>query len=306
MLKLTEQQMLSIRNRAIAPSVVAPLYCSDGFYILSEATLSDPNMDPIKSVLEALPSVSSWTPYTEVLAQKVIRSNIAFTFSTASTPWSVNSPADGVLRFEARQFDYGYSGDRANRNKRSEVVASGNGSEFGLYQSIWWSSGITFGDAEGMRSGRGQNGYVVQWHSDDAHLSIGRSPVVGITALRGELVFDTRSSALLDQLGNGIAVRRHTMPMPPKGDTVNVVMNFIMGEFGSYKLWVNGSLVVDLTGVPIGYYASIGNYAGRPQFGIYMTNLPSSDVVFHSSVELGLSSLEHRVENPISIPFYKL
>lgn len=300
---LTGLQSLNLRYRGQFPdSKLEPVKLSDGRYAVSEATISDRRFALFRTQLSAgtVEANSGLTTAGDNDLYVPVDSKSLRVFS-AEKDYAIATKATGVFRFETRSGDFGYSGDGANNNRRSEMVASGF--TYGAGETLWVSFSFVVGpdhvpfDPAGAVNG--QHNIIHQWHSVDTTNS--RSPVCNIELNSGNLEVNTRS----DSTGSGPTnkVVHYNSARPTDGTPHSVVISGLLGQSGHLNVWLDGAQILNLD-TPIGYY---NDDAGArdlayPHWGIYQKNVDDPAVVYHANIEWGTTDLSARIAAPLTVP----
>ena len=212
----------------------------------------------------------------------------------ATRDYSFAIPAPNVYRFEVRKNDFGWRGDKANNNRRSELVSEGDRYYSG--QTLWSSFSFVVGPEHGSFDGRSEHNQITQWHSVDTDIK--RRPVFDIQLKGGNLVVTTRTETNKSELGNV----HYSYLRPRDGVVHNVVVAALLGEEGHLDVWLDGTRIVDVE-TAIGYYNDDdGTRAlAYPHWGIYESNVDDPAVVYHANIEWGLRQLSDRVAKPLEV-----
>lgn len=307
MLVLTTDQALNCLGRSVRGNALLPRLMTNGRMAVPEGAATDPAHAAVSAVLaegsvEAVTSgeFESYGEFVVDIDGKPMR------MARPDNSYSIGAPADGVMRFELRANDFGHIDDATiNGNKRVEFVATGSESHIYSGEAMWQSFSIVLGSQHDGLYASGGQGILFQMHSLDSAVPVGRTPVVVVDAAEGYLTFITRSS---DEISpgsySGVNKVRYQQPLPAAGTPVHIVLYSLLGEAGHFSAWVDGTQVYD-GDVPIGYYATdipAGLALGEPHWGLYMKNVPTTDVVYMANLEWGSSDLSARVSSPIAVP----
>lgn len=286
-----------------------PLLLSDGTFALPPEVQTDPKyaaaVATLAGWLTATPLPGDYIPASSGSPQAFRMMVDGKYMHHSGRTESLTMPDPAVFRFEARVNDFqGFSGDSANQNRRSELVADGSDRGIGV-GTLWSAFCLILGDHDGLSKVRsGPLGLVHQWHSVD--IGIGRGPVLFVDCSNNVMAIRTASSASLDAGQNGIAVTRYSTSIPAKGTKTYFVFQATFGQTGHLNAWVNGTQVVNAD-TPIGYYNDLTDGSGRtelgyPHWGLYTRNQSETDVVYIANPEWGTGSLSARISTPLAVP----
>lgn len=297
---LTAAQAANLRWRGFRSSRLLPVPLSDGRYALSERTLSDPRFALYRTALAA-GSVEADVGLTFV-DDDTFRMTVdgkPVRLGAVDKDYAFGIPATNVYRFEIHTDDFGWEGDKANNNRRAELVS--DGATYGAGETLWSAFSFVVGpqhipfDPAGSVGGHNM---IHQWHSVD--IEVGRSPVLYIDMGSGNLTVQTRSDANAPTL---TPVTHYSAARPADGQVHNVVISGLLGPTGHLNVWLNGTQIVNAD-TPIGYY---NDDAGArdlayPHWGQYQKNVDAPLVIFIANPEWGTASLSARSTTPLSVP----
>ncbi|GJF11505.1 hypothetical protein NGTWS0302_14560 [Mycolicibacterium cyprinidarum] len=209
--------------------------------------------------------------------------------------YAFSTPASDVYRFEVRKNDFGWDGDKAAHNRRSELVSKGDRYYSG--DTLWSAFSFVVGpdhlpfDPEGENPDSSHN-IIHQWHSVDT--ASGRSPVLAIELRDGDFTVSTRSDDDPSRL-----VTHYSETRPTDGVVHDVVVSGLLGSGGHLNVWLDGKQIVD-EDTAIGYYDD-DNGLAYPHWGIYQKNVDDPAIVYHANIEWGLEELSGRVTSPPNV-----
>ncbi|UXA19563.1 polysaccharide lyase [Mycobacterium sp. SMC-4] len=277
---------------------------NDGKYAYPESVLTDPAHARWHSLLRQgtiTPAGSlTFTPVAEGQRFSVLVDGKEMYLQPGAEPTTYgfpvpdlfDMPAANLYRFEAhRNRDAVASGDYKNNRRRVELIKE-HSTGYAAGETLWASWSLIMTDQrEGFTTDNCT--LIHQWHG--SYSSAFLYPVFWVGLRDSTLEVCTRSSA------DGDKHTHYFEPFdPPSGQPNHFVVSGLLGESGHLNVWLNGEQVVDVD-IPIGYYSEPYPLA-YPQFGIYMNNAHSVDVLYHANVEYGLSDLSARITDPVTVP----
>jgi hypothetical protein len=303
---LTAQQTANLLWRTqFHDAQLRPRRLSDGRYALPEAVLTDPRHTRWRSLLkqgsiEAVGGLTFTPPvngadYSVSVDGKEMYLQVGAIPETYGMPVPdlFDIPAANLYRFEAHQ-NRGdpTAGDRFHNRRRVELIQM-ESDGYGDGDTVWTSWSTVLTDA---RAGFvGENGTLIhQWHGSNS--SSGPGPVFWITLRGGDLEVHTRSD-----IDAWVAHEHYSQPFAPAtGTPVNFVVSGLLGGSGHLNVWMDGVQIVNVD-TPIGGYIEALPTLAFTQFGVYMDNIASVDVLYHANVEYGLTDLSARIASPVSV-----
>ncbi|MCV7303084.1 heparin lyase I family protein [Mycobacterium barrassiae] len=240
-------------------------------------------------------SVNSGTGLPRNATENLVIDSQPMSVSAVEKDYAFSIPARDVYRFEVRNNDFGWSGDEANNNRRSELVSKGE--KYNSGETLWSSFSFVVGpdhlpfDADGEIPSPYHH-IIHQWHSVDT--VAGRSPLFAIELRDGDFIVSTRSDD--DPSRNVI---HYSKSRPTDGVAHNVVVAGLLGRDGHLDVWLDGKRIVDVD-TAIGYYNDDGPLA-YPHWGIYQHNVDDPAVLYHANIEWGRADLSARIVRPLAV-----
>jgi hypothetical protein len=227
-------------------------------------------------------------------------SNEKFEVQNAGQVWSARKALNknNMFQFETRTNDY-WSGDAAQDRNRSEFKGLTNWS-FGV--DIWKS--FSFKVLSGDPASRSY-WVISQMKGVEEAGEPSSSPFLGIYIdASGYLKFTTRTTSQAIHTVNPSPTDRYVWTGLTPGQWAQIVFRCKYGwsNDAELQIWINGTEVLNLTGVSIGYNDATGPYW---KFGSYsgaaMLAGASPLIVQHANMEVSTTSLLSRVTTPLDI-----
>lgn len=233
--------------------------------------------------------------YSSYGASDATYNNLSLENHSAGTAHSIERSGNGqgnIFRFELR------SGERASFDngtvERSEWMVENPLLSYGVEYWSSWQLYIAAGPQQ-VPTKFSVHGQV---HADDS--VVGASPILewewnGNRRLR----LRTRSGGS----GSRVTADRYIDNNFVRGRWYQIVTRVVFGAAGDAELqvWINGVLVVSLTGVSIGYTDDVFIDGPYLKFGDYRANDITTQVVSYGAMEFGTTSLLSRVTNPLPL-----
>lgn len=229
--------------------------------------------------------------------------------SWQSKPWMCQIRNDTIERYEVRSGDRGYPADAGNGNERSELVTTDQAAQnllFDFGEEFWLSQWFRVLSGGPITS---QFHIVGQYHDwDDPGDTIGLSPplcfVLGTTSNNVvQWTIQTRFDKNPVTSVQPSATTRYSMNMNrDQWYRIAVRGRFSVQDAGELQCWIDGTEVLNLTGINMGFAHSQGGPAAYYQRGIYRKEDANTTAVEYARVEQSKSSLLARVSSPLTFP----
>lgn len=285
-------------------ALLRPIRLNDGRYALPESVLTQPEHARWREILNQGSIESAGSLTFDSISDEDYRLDVDGVemnlYMGEATPRSFGYPAPslfdipntGLYRFEAQYNSDLGSIDRSRNRRRVELLQySPDGYQPG--DTVWssWSTIIT-----DQRAGFDQGATTIfhQWHANPS--SAHGAPILDFTLTGGVFYINSRSSA-----SSGATQNRYMATAPAANEITNFVVSGLLGSSGHLTVWMNGAQIYD-GAIPLGYYSESLPYMARLQYGIYMDNVHSADVLYHANIEFGTTDLSARVATPLPLP----
>jgi hypothetical protein len=300
---LTFEQAVNVRYRSTKGHALVPRRLADNsHYCVPDAAATDTSHAAVSSVLGAGTTVTpvaadfaADTEFTGAFGSRLV------THSSAKVARALSSPAPGVFRFELQANDFSSLSDASsNGNRRSELTDKVS---FSAGDEVWQSWSFVVGAQHDGLLPTGSQGIIMQMHSVDDHVPVGRTPPLTVDCSEGLVKLITRSSAELSTDGySGVLKLRWSDALPAVGVVTNIVLHSIWGASGHLDAWVNGVSVFS-GDIPLGYYAEAPAMPlATPHYGLYTHAASTTDVMYLANLEWGSADLSARVSSPLPVP----
>lgn len=273
---------------------LAPQRLTDGRFALSENTVTDRRFALQRPILQT-GTVEPAVTYANSEEVRLTLSGKQVYLTAAPTAHSFGIPASNVHRYELRHDESGYSGDAANGNRRSELVAGFPGDRYKSGETLWVAFSWVVANPGGFQPGGLPLNVLSQWHSVDVEVS--RSPVFTFGFANGNLGVSTRSDA------TGTASQSHySQPRPADGQVHHTVIRGLLGQAGHLDVWLDGVQIVNVD-TPIGYYNDDGGTRelAYVHFGMYQNNIGEPTVVYTMNERWGTTDLSSLIASPTPV-----
>jgi len=222
-----------------------------------------------------------------------------YRLNCAEQPYSFRestSPDGAVVeRFELRAGDISPSDERyPDGRQRCEMVGQ---TDFEFGTPIWFAYSF-------RQTGTMPSSWVTmtQFHaSPENGERTGKPPAFSMRQQQGQLQLLSRADTRVNTTTQVEPVVRHTMPWFPAGTWVDIVARVVFDPFGngSITLWVNGTEEYASGPIPMGYNDTVGPHFSHGQ---YRGAANQTTVFEFANVEIGTTSLAHRVSAPQTLP----
>lgn len=307
MIVLTAQQTANLLGQnSFSDALLAPRRLSDGQYALPESALTDPRHARWRSILVQgsivdagsltfTPPVGGSTGYSVTVDGHEMYLGVGAPWYTYGTPGPrlFDIPVANLYRFECHHNNVLTSGDGGAGRRRVELLRNGDDG-WADGTTVWaaWSTILT-DRREGFHTDNGT--IIFQMHPH--YTSSGVYPVMWLGLRADTLEVRTRSSLTM----TGSAVTHYSEPFDPdSGTPTNFVFQCTFGASGHLNVWKDGTQIVNVD-TPIGYYDEGLSVIAFPQFGCYMNNVETVDVIYHANMEIGTTNRSTRIANPQAV-----
>ena len=305
MIVLTAEQAAQLLYKdQFADAILRPLPLTDGTYAVPETALTDPRHARWWSILKQGSIVSSgsltFSSDRQTFYIPVDEHNMFLYLSSHPelfgypAPSIFDLPADDLYRFEIRYNPDVGSLDSSHDNRRVELMQP-DADGYVAGQTLWASWSTIFNDQRDGFQGT-YSTIIHQWHQDRTSVNV--YPFLTVVLRDGGLEIGTRSS-----IDGGTFHTHYYEPFePPSGIPTHFVLSGLLGNPGHLNGWLNGEQIINVD-IPIGYYAEspLPPKLAIIQFGAYMPNVRSVDVIYHANMEFGTTDLTSRIAAPLAI-----